>query len=69
LLVEIGTQIERGIDNPQCRSFLKNITGSNKTAKAARQLLLLESSFDPRVIIETAVENRIERLKEWAKRK
>jgi hypothetical protein len=69
LLVEIGTQLERGIVKPECRSLLEKIAGSNKTARAAKQLLSIETSFDPREIIASAVTNRIDRLKEWAKRK
>ena len=69
LLAEIGTQIERGIENPECRSFLAKITGSNKAAKAAKQLLSIETSFDPREIIASAVTNRVDRLRAWAKRK
>jgi hypothetical protein len=68
LLLEIGTQIERGIEKPECRLFLEKIGGSNKAAKSAKQLLTIETSFDPRAIISTAVTNRIDRLKEWAKR-
>ena len=69
LIAEIGTQIERGIETPDCRSLLEKITGSNKTAKAAKQLLSIETCFDPREIVASAVTNRFDRLKEWAKRK
>ena len=69
LMAEIGTQIDRGIENPECRSFLENFAGSNKAAKAAKQLLSIESNFDPREIIASAITNRIDRLNEWANRK
>ena len=69
LIAEIGAQIERGVETPECRSLLEKITGSNKTAKAAKQLLSIETSFDPQETIASAVANRFDRLKEWAKRK
>ncbi len=72
LLAEIGTQIERGIEKPECRSLLKKIAGSNKAAKAAKAaklLLSIETNFDPREIIVSAITSRIDRLKTWAKRK
>ena len=69
LLAEIGTRLERGIERPECRSFLESVTGSNKPAKTARQLLSLETRFHPREIIASAVETRTGRVKEWAKRK
>lgn len=69
LLAEIGTRIERGVESPDCRTFLETITGSNKAAKAARQLLTIETNFDSREVIASAVANRVERLQEWQKRK
>jgi hypothetical protein len=68
LLAEIGTELERGIENPECRRFLEGISGSNKAAKAARQLLSIETRFDPGETINAAIANRIDRLKEWSKR-
>ncbi len=68
LLAEISTQLERGIENLDCRSFLESITGSNKAAKAAKQLLSIKTHFDPQEIIASAVTNRMDRLKKWSER-
>lgn len=68
LLAEIGTRLERGVENPDCRSFLESLTGSNKAAKVAKHLLSIETCFDAREILATAVTNRIDRLEKWAKR-
>ena len=69
LLLEFGVQMGRGIESPECRSFLESMTGSNKAAKAAKQLLAVETQgFDAEGVLLLAIENRISRLEEWAKR-
>lgn len=67
-LLEIGSELNCGIATPQCRSFLERITGSNKAAKIARQLLSTEDAFDARVCVEQAIGNRVARLEEWHQR-
>ena len=68
MLVEIGSQLGLGIQNAASRSFLESITGANKTARAAKQLLALETEFDASDCLSMAMQRRMDRLKVWAAR-
>lgn len=68
LLCELGAQLNRGIQSRACREYLESFSGSNKTAKAAKQLLTLTSRCDTSGWLHQAVENRIDRLDVWASR-
>lgn len=68
LMSETATQIERGIQDSECRALLESLKGSNKAAKAARQLLAIETRLDPREIFESAIALRKERLEQWQRR-
>lgn len=68
LLCELGSQLHRGIDSTSCRTYLESFSGSNKTAKAAKQLLALSTSSSPAECLQQALENRLDRIKIWASR-
>lgn len=68
LLCELGSQLQRGIESPSCREYLESISGTNKTAKAAKQLLTLSTSSSPAECLQQALENRLDRIKIWGSR-
>ncbi len=68
LLCELGAQLNRGIESPSCRAYLESFSGSNKTAKAAKQLLTLSTSSTPTEWLHRALENRVGRVEVWASR-
>lgn len=68
LLTEIGSQLNRGIMLAECRTFLEGIKGSNKVAKAAKELLSLQTRMVPSDLVEQAIGYRTERLEQWTGR-
>ena len=68
LLYELGTQLQRSIENHSCQTYLESFSGSNKTAKAAKQLLKSDSTSTPDDCLHLALENRLSRLEAWASR-
>ena len=68
LMNEIGSGLQRGVQHEPCKTFLQSLKGSNKSAKAAKQLLSIETDFDARGCVETATIGRIERVGRWESR-
>src|SRR5207253_1987820 len=65
---ELCAQTGMAISDSNARTWLAGVTGSGKAAKLARALLAAESSSDPRLIREAALEalrGRIERAERW----
>ncbi len=56
--VELGCAIESQLT----RTYLESLKGSNKPAKAAKQLLLVQTTLDVAPLVETAIEGRLQRL-------
>lgn len=69
LMFEIGTQLGLGVESETCKKYLGRIKGSGKAAKAAKNLLTIDSTFDPRPCIEASIVSRVERANTWSLRK
>lgn len=65
VLFEVGTEHQLRICSEASREFLASCKGSNKTAKAAKQLLLVENAAAPRSLIGEVLNARKERLQRW----
>jgi hypothetical protein len=69
MLNEIAAQLGVGVTDEDCRKFLEQFSGSNKSAKAAKALLAAPSETNSAAFVQQAIELRIERLNDWKARK